>query len=168
HVPRQRAGGQRDRVGERHDRQPRQAAVAADLLEVAGAYLAHRVDQRLGPGAPVRRHAADQVVQRGQRGARHGASGLAELAGLYSFSTWAAIRSPRTWIDMFPARRYGIGCPAAFRPWYENWRTSRFGSAARSEFALWQQVDPKPSTTSTAPLIRPGPVTALALAVLAP
>ena len=38
-------------------------------------------------------------------------------ASRYSFSTWAAIRSPSTWIDMFPARLYGIGCPAAFRPW---------------------------------------------------
>ena len=42
------------------------------------------------------------------------------------------------------------------------------GSAARSEFALWQQVDPKPSTTSTAPLTRAGPLAALALAMPAP
>ena len=36
------------------------------------------------------------------------------------------------------------------------------GSAERSVFAPSQQFDPKPPTTSTAPLTRPGPVAALA------
>ena len=53
HVPRPGAGGQCDRVGQRDDREPGPTAITADLGEVAGADLAHRLDQRLGPRAPV-------------------------------------------------------------------------------------------------------------------
>src|ERR1700678_2767707 len=46
HVGRPRAGGQGHRVGERDDGHPGQRPFVADLVEVAGAHLADRVDQR--------------------------------------------------------------------------------------------------------------------------
>src|SRR5579862_5188096 len=83
HVPRPGARGQRDRVGERYDREPGHVLVAADRVEVTGADLADRVEQLPRARATVRGHPADQVVQRVEQVAGHGGARLGQLARLH-------------------------------------------------------------------------------------